>query len=136
MIDSKGINDQRILQYDWMRDTTRHKQLKVVVSDVKSTWWLTPCKKLKYHLIFCRNIDDQRILQSDWTRNTSGHAHLKVVVSEAISTWWLTPCKKLKYHLIFVGILSPHKKILGYRLNLSRDIDDQRILQYDLLRTC
>ena len=33
LIPSRNIEDQRVLQSDWTRDTTGHTQLKVVISD-------------------------------------------------------------------------------------------------------
>ena len=39
---SKDIDDQRILQSDWKRNTTGHTQPKVVVSDAAFAWWLSP----------------------------------------------------------------------------------------------
>ena len=48
------IDDQRVLQSDWMRDTTGLTQLKVAVSDA--------AKKLRYHLILSRDTDDQRFI--------------------------------------------------------------------------
>ena len=40
------IDDQRILQSNWMRSTTGQPQPKWVVSNDTFTWWLTPCKKV------------------------------------------------------------------------------------------
>ena len=42
---SRGIYYPRIVQSDWMKDITGHRQPKVVVSDAILAWWLTPCKK-------------------------------------------------------------------------------------------
>ena len=45
LIPSRDIDDQRILQSDWTRDTTGNTQLKLAVSDPFFLWWLSPCKK-------------------------------------------------------------------------------------------
>ena len=101
-IRSRNIDDQKILQSELKRGTTGHTQPKVVISDAAFPWWLTSCKKLRYHLIPCRDIDnddnfaknlhtknlrdcripsrdtdDQRILQSDWAWGATGHAQPK-----------------------------------------------------------
>ena len=72
----------------------------------------------KYQLIPSGDIDDQVLLQSDWTRGTTGHTQPKIVVSDATFLWWS---------------LSPRKKNVSHWFIPSRDIDDQRILQFDLV---
>ena len=93
----RDINDQRILQSDWTRDTASHTQPKVVFSDATFPCWLTPCKKKKkiHHLIFSRDIDDQRFLQSDGTSCTAGHTQL-----DANFHWWSPQCKKTKVLIV------------------------------------
>ena len=58
-------------------------------------------------------INDKIIMQCDWTRDKTSHTQAKVVPSYATFSW-----KKLRHHLI-----------------LSRDTDDQRILQSDWIRS-
>ena len=76
-------------------------------------------KNLRDRLISFRDIDDQNILQFDWSRGRSSLDQPKVVVSDAAFLWWVTPCKKKK---------------LRYHSFLSRDFDDQRILQSEWTR--
>ena len=47
MIPYGDIDDQRILQSDWVRGITVHTQTKLVVSDATSLCWLSACKKSK-----------------------------------------------------------------------------------------
>ena len=71
-------------------------------------------ERLSYQWILSRVIDNQRILQSDWTRGTPGHTQPKVVVLDATFSLGISPCQKTKISL-----------------DSSRDIDDQRILQFE-----
>ena len=80
------------------------------------------------------------------TKLTKPNHQPKVVVSAATFKWWLTPCKKkldwtkgtpgnIQPKVLISGVtfprwLSPCKK-LRYQLTLSRNIDDQRIMQSD-----
>ena len=68
----------------WLNERHNWPHWKLLVSDAAFPWWLTPCKKLGYHLIHSRDIDDQRILQSDWTKGTTGHTHLKELALDAV----------------------------------------------------
>ena len=70
-IPSRNTDDQRVLKFDWKKGTTDDTQPILLVSDVAFPWWLTPCKKLRYHLIPSRHFDEQRIPQSDWMRGTT-----------------------------------------------------------------
>ena len=47
LIHSWDIDDQRILQSDWMRSTLGHTQPKVVAADPASPWWLPTSKNIK-----------------------------------------------------------------------------------------
>ena len=61
-ISSRDIDDQRILQSDWMRDQTGHTQTKVVVSDTNFFGAHFHEKNLRDNFILSRDIDNQRIM--------------------------------------------------------------------------
>ena len=97
-------------------------ETKVEVLDTTFSWWLSPCKKASYKFISSRYINDQKVLQSDWTRGKTSHTQPKLLVSNATFPWWLFPCN------VKITIWRHH-------LILSRDIDEQRILQSDWIRS-
>ena len=68
----------------------------MAVSDATFPWWVTSCKKLRYHFILSRDVDDQRILQWDWTRDKTCQTQPKRVVPDTTFAWWLSSCKKSK----------------------------------------
>ena len=86
------------------------------VSAIRGLSWVNQTTKTIYHhsssncSIFSRDIDDQRMMKYDWTGSTTGHNQPKMVVSDATYLLWLSPRKKFKR-----------------LIELSRDIDDQRI---------
>ena len=63
-------NDDHILQYDWLRDTTGHIQPKLLLPGATFPWWLTIRTKTNISTDFFRNTDDQRNLQRDWPHST------------------------------------------------------------------
>ena len=67
LIPSRNIDDQRILSFDWTKDTTGCTQSKNIVADATfSSREYLHAKNLRYWLILSRDIEDQRIPQSDW----------------------------------------------------------------------
>ena len=77
----RDIDDQRMLQSDWMRGTIAHTQTKVLVPGATFFDDYLDPKNLRYRLIPSRDINDQRILQSGWMEGTNGHTQPKVTVS-------------------------------------------------------
>ena len=85
------IDDQRILQSDWMRDTAAHTQLSL---KCYLFWWLSPPKKSK------RLID--YFPRYWWSKNNAiwlDKRHNCQHPTKSVSLmcylfWWLSPCKK------------------------------------------
>ena len=73
-------------------------------------------KKLRYQLTLFQDIDDKRTIQTDCMKGKHGYIQpTKLLVSQMLpllEDWF-------------------HKKKLRYHLILSRDIDDQRTLQFN-----
>ena len=115
LILSRDIDDQRILQSHWTRDTIGPTKPKEVISGAAFPSWLTRCKKLRYHLIPSRDTDDQKILQSDlMMRGTTykPNQHQQMLPSSD------------DFHL-----MQKFKRLL-----FLSEIFDQRILQSDWIR--
>ena len=72
-------------------------------------------------LVFLHGVSHQGRVAPDWRSDATGHTRPIVEVSDPHFSWWLPPCKK-SYFLKNVWLMP------------SRDIDDQRILQYDWTR--
>ena len=72
-------------------------------------------------LVFLHGVSHQGRVAPDWRSDATGHTRSIVEVSDPHFSWWLPPCKK-SYFLKNVWLMP------------SRDIDDQRILQYDWTR--
>ena len=105
-IASTDIDYQRVLQSYWRRGTFSKPTKKILTQMLPAFGDYHHAKNLKDYWISSRDIDDQKFLG-----DLTGHTQQKVVVSDATFLWWLSLCKSLRYRLI-----------------LSRDIDDQRIL--------
>ena len=118
------IDDQTILQSDWMRGKTSQIPPKVVVLDPTLTW-SSPCKKSKLP------IDS---FQTNWWLK-----NLVIWLDERQNSpgWEAKPAtpnqKQLSQNLPSLDNYL-HAKNLSYRLTPSRETDDQRILQYDWTR--
>ena len=95
MILFTDIDDQRILQSDWMKSTTATSNQKVAASHATFLWWLSPIKNLRD-----QSIPSKDIIKKSWARTTTGQSHPpKVVFSDAAFPWWITSCKKAKTSL-------------------------------------
>ena len=63
LIPPKYIDDQTILQSDWLRGTTGHTQPEVVILNDTFLWWLSPCKKSKRSLDSIQRYYGKKILK-------------------------------------------------------------------------
>ena len=86
MVPSIFIVDQKILQSDWMRDTTGHIQPQ------------SSSLRGYFPLIFSTDIDDQRILQSNLMTSTTGHIqskHAPFLHDYIRAKNWLIPSREI-----------------------------------------
>ena len=86
MVPSIFIVDQKILQSDWMRDTTGHIQPQ------------SSSLRGYFPLIFSTDIDDQRILQSNLMTSTTGHIqskHAPFLHDYVRAKNWLIPSREI-----------------------------------------
>ena len=114
------IADQRILQFDWIRDTKDTRNQKVVVSNAIFPWWLSPYKEKKIIWFFFLDTDNQRILRSDWIRGKTGHNQPKELISHATSPG-LSPCKNQTGQIFFpvISMIKESCNLIGWEIQLA-----------------
>ena len=74
LVPQTDIENQRILEFVWTKDTTRLTRIKnVIFANYLPLINISMQKSLRYQLITSGDFVNQRILQTKWTRGTPAH---------------------------------------------------------------